>query len=279
MKTAIVTGATSGIGFESAIALATRHGMHVAIVARNREKGEATLQRMAARGAADVSLLTCDFGVLAQVRSVAHEVRERFAAVDVLVNNAGKVSDTRRVTVDGFEETFAVNHLAPYLLTRLLLDRVRAGGRIVNVASTAHYRGDVDFDNLQYERGGYFIMRAYRRSKLANVLFTLELARRAPHLLVNCLHPGVVATDIWDRAPWFAQPVLAVVKRVRMISVEEGGARLTYVAASPDIEGKTGGFYDNNTLRTPSAAARDESLARKLWDVSASMVGLAAIDA
>jgi NAD(P)-dependent dehydrogenase (short-subunit alcohol dehydrogenase family) len=194
------------------------------------------------------------------------------------VNNAGGVSSERRVTVDGIEQTFAVNHLAPFLLTNLLLDVLEASApaRVVNVASVGHYRGTLDFDDLGYEKRGYWIMRAYSRSKLANVIFTRDLARRleGKGVTVNCLHPGAVATKIWADAPAWARPLLGVVKRVAMIGPEEGGARVVYLAASPEVEGKTGGYYDRNVERAPAKLALDAAVAQRLWDESARLTGL-----
>jgi retinol dehydrogenase 14 len=151
-----------------------------------------------------------------------------------------------------------------------------APSRIVNVASAAHRMGDLDFANLQYELGGYSILKAYSRSKLANVLFTAELARRLSGrgVTVNCVHPGAVATNIWSRAPWYARPLLAVGKKL-MLSPEEGARAIVRLAASPEVEGRTGGYYEKDRLVSPSRLARDEALARRLWDVSGSLVHLA----
>jgi retinol dehydrogenase 14 len=173
-----------------------------------------------------------------------------------------------------------VNHLGPFLLTNLLLDVIEASApaRIVNVASTGHYRGTLDFDDLGYAKGGYWIMRAYARSKLANVIFTRDLARRlaGTKVTVTSLHPGAVATNIWASAPGWAKPLLAVAKRLFMISPEEGGSRIVYLATSPDVEGKTGGYYENNVERPPARAALDESVVRRLWDESVRLTGLSA---
>lgn len=282
MKTAVVTGATSGIGLECAVRLA-RAGLRVVVVARGREKGDPAVQHVRARSGASaehVTLETCEFGSLAEVRALATRLLEAHERIDVLVNNAGLVSDKRRVTVDGFEQTFAVNHLAPYLLTRLVLDRIgdtaRAHGeaRIVNVSSKSHYRGTMNFDDLHYERG-YFIMSAYERSKVANVLFTRELARRlgpGSPVAVSAMHPGRIASDIWQRAPWFARPFL---KLLPMDSAERGGARVTHAALSTDAgPASTGGYWSDEKRVAPSKLALDDDVARKLWDVSAHMVGL-----
>src|SRR5689334_4790304 len=197
-KTALITGATSGIGLEACVKLA-RLGCTVFMVARDRRKGAAALADVQQRsGSSTIALLECDFSSRESIRRLATEVHARCVRLEILINNAGAVFRQHRTTVDGIEQTFGVNHLGYFLLTNLLLDLIQksAPARIVNVASAAHYRADLDFANLQYENGGYSLVRAYGRSKLANVLFTAELARRlaGKNITVNCLHPGVVAT-------------------------------------------------------------------------------------
>lgn len=277
-KVALVTGASSGIGLEACVKLA-RMGAEVVLVARDAKRTDDAVAEVKRRsGSAKVSRLLCDFSSQAQTRRLADEFRATHDRLDILVNNAGLVSDKRRTSEEGIELTFAVNHLGYFLLTNLLLDLVEksAPARIVNVASRGHYQGKLDFDDLGYEKGGYFIMAAYARSKLANVLFTRELARRleGKGVTVNCLHPGVVATNIWDKAPWFVQPILAIYKRVAMISPEQGGDTIVQLAASPEVEGKTGLYFSNMKPRTPSAIARDDATARRLWDESARLVKL-----
>jgi NAD(P)-dependent dehydrogenase (short-subunit alcohol dehydrogenase family) len=195
----------------------------------------------------------------------------------VLVNNAGSVNASRDISEDGIERTFAVNHLGPFLLTNLLLEALARNtpARIVTVASAAHRDGTMPFDDLQFEHGGYSILRAYARSKLANVLFTAELARRlaGSGVTANCLHPGTVATNIWSHAPWYAQPLLAVAK-VFMSSVEQGADTIVYLAASPEVEGQTGGYYERNRKVLPSRLAQDEDVAARLWEHSAALTGL-----
>jgi NAD(P)-dependent dehydrogenase (short-subunit alcohol dehydrogenase family) len=175
------------------------------------------------------------------------------------------------------EATFAVNHLGAYLLTNLLLDLLvkSAPARIVNVASAGHYGATMEFDNLGFERG-YQIMRAYGRSKLANVLFTRELAKRlsGTGVTANCLHPGAVGTNIWNHAPSFTRPVFAIAKRLVMISPEQGAETIVYLATSPEVEGKTGLYFDKNRPKAPSELAQDDALATRLWDESASLVKL-----
>ncbi|MDO9497558.1 MAG: SDR family NAD(P)-dependent oxidoreductase, partial [Nocardioides sp.] len=207
----------------------------------------------------------------------AAELLDRCERIDVLLNNAGAVFAERTVTDDGIEATFAVNHLGGFLLTELLLKRIVASApaRIVLTSSTGHYQGTLDFDDLGFE-SGYGIMRAYSRSKLANVLHTRELARRleGTDVTVNCLHPGTVATSIWGGAPWWARPVLTLAKRVVMVSPREGGRRLTYLAVGPEVEGLTGGYYDDDRLKPPAELAHDDTAAARLRDVSRALVGL-----
>jgi retinol dehydrogenase 14 len=276
-KTVLLTGASSGIGLEASVKLA-RMGAAVVMVGRNRERLDAAVADAQARaGVPEVRSLLCDFSSRASIRALAAEVQKTLPRLDVLVNNAGGVSATRRLTVDGLEETFAVNHLGPFLLTNLLLDLLvrSAPARIVNVASAAHRAAALDFGDLQLEKG-YAIMRAYARSKLGNVLFTNELARRlaGTGVTANSLHPGAVATHIWSRAPRYALPILAVAK-LFMLSPEQGADAVVHLAASPELAGRTGGYYEKNRLVAPAPLARDEAVARRLWDESAKLTGIA----
>jgi retinol dehydrogenase-14 len=277
-KTVLVTGATSGIGLEASTALA-RLGARIVMVGRDRAKTEGAVAAVAARGGPKpVAHLLCDFSSQEQVRALAGEVLERFERIDVLVNNAGGVNKTRRVTVDGVEATFAVNHLGYFLLTNLLLDRIvkSAPARVVTVASVGHRHGTLDFDDLGFERGGYSILRAYSRSKLANVLFAAELARRlaGKGVTSNSLHPGAVATNIWSGAPLWAKPIILLLFRPFFISAEQGGSHVVRLAASPQLEGVTGKYFEEAKPVEPSPIGQDEALARRLWDVSRAMVGL-----
>jgi len=279
-KTVLVTGATSGIGLEASVALA-RQGARVIMVGRNQAKTEAARADVASRsGSKEVSSLLADFASQASVRALANAVRSQADRLDVLVNNAGGVNKARTVTADGIETTFAVNHLAYFLLTNLLLDLVvkSAPARVVTVASVGHRRGTLDFEDLGFERGGYSIMRAYSRSKLANILFANELARRraGSGVTSNSLHPGSVDTNIWSGAPLWAKPIIQVLLRPFFISAEKGGERIVQLAASPELEGVTGKYFEDGKAVDPAPLARDASLATRLWDVSARMVGLAA---
>lgn len=276
-KTVLVTGATSGIGLEASVKLAAM-GAELVIVARVRTRGETAVAEVKSHsGSQAVRLMCCDFGSLKQIRALATDVIASCPKLHILVNNVGTVSTTRETTEDGIERTFAVNHLGPFLLTNLLLDVLKrsAPARVVTVASIAHRNGDMPFDDLQFEKGGYGIMRAYARSKLANVLFTAELARRltGTGVTANCLHPGAVATNIWSHAPWYTQPLLAVAKRF-MVSPEKGADGVVYLATSPDVEGLTGGYYERNRKVLPALPAQDDAIAKALWERSATLVGL-----
>lgn len=275
-KTVLVTGATSGIGFEASVKLA-RMGAELVLVGRDRTRGEVALRAVKKRSGSDAaSLMLCDFAFQEQVRALAADVVATHPRLHILVNNAGGANLRREVTQDGIEETFAVNHLAPFLLTHLLLDLLKrsAPARVVTVASIEHRSSDMPFDDLQFEKGGYRVTRAYARSKLANVLFTAELARRlaSTGVTANSLHPGAVATNIWSHAPWYVRPLLPVAK-LFMISAEKGADTIVYLAASPEVEGLTGGYYEKNRRILPSRLAQNEAVAKNLWERSAALVG------
>jgi NAD(P)-dependent dehydrogenase (short-subunit alcohol dehydrogenase family) len=232
---------------------------------------------LARSGSDTVTHLLCDFSSQASIRELAASFRAGHRRLDVLVNNAGGVHKRRGVTIDGLEATFATNHLGYFLLTHLLLDLLVASApaRVVNVASIGHRRGTLDFEDLGYEHG-YSIMRAYTRSKLANVLFSNELARRLAGTSVtsNSLHPGSVATNIWSGAPLWAKPLILVLFRPWFISPQKGADTIVQLSASPDVEGVSGQYFERGRAIAPAAAASDEALARRLWDVSCTLVGL-----
>ncbi len=282
-KTALVTGATSGIGLEVSVALA-RLGAEVILVGRDERRTSDAMGVVETRsGSSSLASELCDFSSLEQVRRLAGGVRARQRPLDVLVNNAGGAFLTRTLTSDGLEANFAVNHLAPYLLTRLLLEPLALSpqARIITIASEGHRSGTLDFEDLGFEKG-YAPMKAYCRSKLANVLFTRELARRlaGTGITANCLHPGQVATEIWNRAfPQWMGSVLGFAKKLLMITPEQAAQRIAYLATSPEVAGRTGLYFDKNRPKEPSRRAQDEALARKLWDESARLVGLDAASA
>ncbi|HEX7325373.1 MAG TPA: SDR family NAD(P)-dependent oxidoreductase [Rhodanobacteraceae bacterium] len=279
-KTIVITGATSGIGRAAALALAQR-GADVVITGRDTARIDATLATLRAQGAARAVGLRADFSRRADVHRLAGEILQHCPRIDVLVNNAGSVNARRTLTTDGIETTFAVNHLAPFLLTNLLLKRLGASApaRIVNVASVAHTRGTLDFDDINFDHG-YTTLRAYARSKLANVLFTRALAKRIADtgVTVNAVHPGAVATGIWRHG--VANPVgawtLSQLARLCMRTPERGAATVVYAATSPDLAGKMGLYLEKNRPTAPSALACDEALAERLWATSARLTQLAA---
>jgi NAD(P)-dependent dehydrogenase (short-subunit alcohol dehydrogenase family) len=275
-KLCLVTGATSGIGWETAKALAAR-GATVALVGRDMARTQQAIDGIheVAPGA-QVESYIADLSSQEQVRRLAGEFQARHDRLDVLVNDAGAVFPRRMESVDGIEMTLALNHLAPFLLTNLLLDTLKASvpSRIVTVSSGAHMGARIDFDNLQLTHG-YGPWRAYGQSKLMNVLFTIELARRlaGTGVTANALHPGFVASDFgkgegpfWDTAFTLMRPF--------MISAQRGAQTVTYLASSPDVEGATGGYYANSKPARSSEIARDEATARRLWEVSERLTGL-----
>ena len=273
-KTVLITGASSGIGFHAALDLA-KLGARVAMVGRDPARSEAAARELRTRtGSKDVSLFLCDFASQAAVRQLADAFRASYDRLDVLVNNAGGVNKTRTITVDAIETTFAVNHLASFLLTNLLLDLLPPReARIVTVASVGHQQGTLNFDDIGFERG-YSLMRAYSRSKLANVLFSNELARRLAGTGVtsNSLHPGAVDTRIWSGAPLWAKPLIQLVFRRFFISAAQGGSYVVRLAAQPELSTVSGKYFDKANMTAPSALAADAALARRLWDVSVMML-------
>jgi NAD(P)-dependent dehydrogenase (short-subunit alcohol dehydrogenase family) len=277
-KYILVTGATNGIGLETARALASQ-GHHVLVHGRNPEKGQQvveTLQRETSN--TDVHFVAADFASLNDIRRLAGEVIGRVPRLDVLVNNAGGAFFSRSETKDRFEMTFAVNHLAPFLLTNLLLDKLRssAPARIVTVASAAHRDQQLDFDDLMSTQN-YQTMKAYGRSKLANILFTRGLANRlqGTSVTANALHPGVVKTGIGQNN-LFARALGRVLLLFVGIPPNEGAKTSIYLASSPEVEGKSGDYYKQckvSPLRT-NPQAYDDDAVEQLWRVSAQLVGL-----
>lgn len=277
-RNCFVTGATSGIGEETALALA-RMGARVGILARSEERAARTRERITREtGRDDVEVVIGDLASLSDIRAAAADVLARFDAIHVLVNNAGLIQLQRTTTVDGFETTFGVNHLGPFLFTNLLLDRILAStpARIVNVASNAHRfaKGGLDLDDLQNERE-YKSFRVYGESKLANILFTRELARRLGDtgVTVNALHPGGVGTRLGTNNGRFARGVMTLARPV-LRSPARGADTSIYLASEPDLENVTGRYFANRREVTPTAHAQDGALALALWTKSAELTGL-----
>jgi NAD(P)-dependent dehydrogenase (short-subunit alcohol dehydrogenase family) len=276
-KVCLVTGATSGIGKVTACTLAAL-GAEVFIAGRSQRKAEETVTWIKAEtGNNAVRHLLADYADLDQVRELARAFRERSSRLDVLVNNAGGFFNSRRETPYGVEMTFLVNHLAPFLLTNLLLETLQnsAPARIVNVSSNGHRQGTMDFDDLGFERG-YFGMNAYGRSKLANVLFSYELARRldGSQVTANALHPGHVATDMWKTSFPIVGPALRWVMGFFALTPEEGAENTVYLASSPEVEGITGKYYVQLEPAQSSPLSYDEGVAQRLWEVSERLTGL-----
>jgi retinol dehydrogenase 12 len=269
----LLTGATRGIGQAAAIDMASQ-GVELALVGRDAERVKAVAREATATGGgAPVHQHVADLTLMAEVRALADELSGRHQRIDVLANNAGALFGSRKLTSEGFERTFALNHLAPFLLTNLLRDRLSTG-RVVSTASDAHTGGRLDLDDLQSEKG-YSAMRVYGTSKLCNILFTRELAKRAPELHANCFHPGVVRTGfgknengIWKAlttlgAPFFRSP-------------QRGARSLVWLALSEQAATLTGEYVQDEKVIAPSAQAQDDTLAEGLWERSAQLVGLPA---
>jgi NAD(P)-dependent dehydrogenase (short-subunit alcohol dehydrogenase family) len=272
----VVTGATSGIGKAAAAALA-RQGAEIIVVGRDPGRAEATAAAIQADGAPPPKVEIADLARLDQVRALAGRLNQTLDRIDVLINNAGLVLNERQVTPDGYEHVFAVNHLAPFLLTNLLRPKLTASapGRVITVSSDAHTAARLDLDDPNLEHG-WSSWRSYSNSKLANILFTRELARRldGTGVTANCLHPGVVRTGC-GRPPRPLMRVGITIAKPFMLSPERGADTIVYLASSPDVAAKTGGYYVKRQLREPSAAARDDGLARRLWEISERLTGLA----
>ena len=275
-KTFIVTGANTGIGKVTALELAKR-GAHVILACRSAEKTQPVIDEIKRETGNDhIEFVQLDLGDLASVRRCAEELLARKEPIHGLINNAG-LAGQRGTTKDGFEIQFGTNHLGHYLFTRLLLDRLKQSGhaRIVNVASQSHYSAKgIDWDALQKPTRTTTAMREYGVSKLANVLFTKELARRleGTDVTTYALHPGVVATDVWRRVP---RPFAWLMKRF-MWTPEQGARTSLRCATAPELANETGRYYDHSREKQPSKLAQDAHLAEELWQKSAEWVGLSA---
>jgi len=275
-KTVLITGATSGIGRATALGLA-RMGAHLAITGRDRVRTEDAAREIRAAGGGQADMLVAELSSQSEVRRLAEEVLQSLSRIDVLINNVGGYWDTRHVTVDGLERTFALNHLAPFLLTNLLLDKLKqsAPARVVTVSSNAHAAGRIDFGDLQGERS-YSGARAYSQSKLANILFSYELARRLPATSVtaNALHPGLVNTSFGAEDPAGVQKLLVPLLRPFMKSPARGAATSIHLASAADLERVTGRYFANSKPTRSSKPSYDEAAAARLWQVSGDLVDL-----
>jgi retinol dehydrogenase-14 len=278
-KVCLITGATSGIGKATAMGLANM-GASVVMVARDRGRGEAVMAEITAKsGNASVDLMLADLSSQEQIRRLADEFEGVYPRLDVLINNAGLFRSERTTTADGIEMTFAVNHLAYFLLTNLLLGvlRTSAPSRIVNVSSGDHSNGIIDFDDLQGEKG-YKGAKAYSQSKLANVLFTYELARRldGSGITVNCLHPGAGVRTNFGSGVSGAFGLIVRALRPLMKSPEQGAETSIYLASSPEVEGLSGRYFAKKAEARSSDVSYDERLARRLWGASTQLTKLPA---
>lgn len=268
-KICIVTGANSGIGFETAKALA-KMGARVGLVCRTMEKSEdakSAILRTVPNALIDA--FAADLSSQAEIRRVADDIKAAYPKIDVLINNAGLIENERKLSPDGIEMTFAVNHLAYFLLTHLLLEKIKAAApsRIINVSSAAHFGATINFEDLQGEKS-YSGWRAYSQSKLANVLFTYELARRlaGTGVTVNCLHPGVIGTKLFRNLGLFN-----TLAGIFLASPEKGAETSVYLASSPEVEGITGKYFDNKRAVPSSQASYNVADAKRLWEISAAL--------
>jgi NAD(P)-dependent dehydrogenase (short-subunit alcohol dehydrogenase family) len=275
-KVVLVTGANVGIGKETALALA-RMGATVVMLCRSKSKGEAAQAEIkAASNNSQIDLILADFASLAAVRRAAETFQERYDRLDVLVNNAGLYLGERLLSADGYEMTFAVNHLAPFLLTNLLIDTLKASApaRIVNVSSGAHAGGRMRFDDLQSARS-YQGFRAYADSKLANILFTTELARRlaGTGVTANSLHPGAVASNFAQGTKGFFGFIFGMARSF-MLTPEQGAQTSIYLASAPEVADVSGAYFVKSKPSRTASQANDADAARRLWEVSEQLVGL-----
>ena len=277
-RSVIVTGATSGIGLATALGLA-KMGAHIAITGRDRGRTEAAAREIEAIGGGPVDMVVADLSSQVEVRRLADELLGTLPRINVLVNNVGGYWNTRHVTADGLERTFAINHLAPFLLTTLLLDRLKQSGpaRVVTVASNAQSMGEIAFDDLQGERS-YSGPRAYNQSKLANVMFTYELARRlrTTSVTANALHPGLVSTSFGADDPSITQRLVVPFMRPFMKTAARGAATSIHLASAADLERVNGLFFSKSKPTKSSTQSYDRAVAEKLWHVSTDLVALSA---
>ena len=272
-KNVVITGATSGIGTEAAIEIA-RMNPCLVLPVRNMGKGEQVKKQIIAEsGNPSVYLMKCDLASFDSIRDFAREYKKRFSGLHLLINNAGIWEYKRGETEDGIERTFGVNHLGPFLLTNLLLDEIRSGvpARIINVSSEAHRYTGMNFNDPEGKKK-FSTFKAYGQSKLANILFTRYLAQmlREDGVTVNCMHPGFVATNLFDRIAPFLRPVFGLF----MKTPRQGAETIVFLASSPGVDGSTGGYYVNRKKKNPSRAALDDEAAKKLWILSNQYTGI-----
>jgi len=274
-KTVVITGATSGIGASAAEALAGQ-GARVIFTARDPAKAAATLAALTtANPGAAHDFVIANLTTLADMKQAGEALAAKAGMVDVLINNAGAIFASRKLTADGLEMTFAVNHMAYFVITEVLRPVLAVDARIVSTASVAHKSANLDFDDLTLEKvsPGLFAMVAYGNSKLCNILWTRELARRlaGTGITANCVHPGGVNTGFGDNLSGLLNSVFGFAKRF-MLTPAQGADTLIWLASSPDVAGQTGGYWSKRKRLTPSAAARDDVDAQRLWELSAGLM-------
>jgi len=275
-KVCLITGGTSGIGWVTASRLA-QFGASVIVVGKNRSRGQLAVSRIREeQGGHTVEFIQTDLSSLQEVRDLVEDFHKRYDRLDVLVNNAGTTLLIRRLSPDGYEMTLAVNHLSHFLLTNLLLDTLKssAPSRVIHVSSGSHRGAEIRFNDLQSEKK-YWIITTYGQSKLANVLFAYELARRVEGTGVtsNAVHPGFVSTNMGRDNGWFIHKLIRLAMRFSGISPEEGAQTILYLATSPEVECVTGKyFYERKPVKS-SANSYDLDTARRLWQVSEQLVG------
>lgn len=277
-KICLVTGATSGIGREIAVGLA-RMGGTVVLVGRSRLRCEHAVKQVALQAGKPVDAiqyLVADLASQVSIRSAAEDFRDRFDNIDVLINNAGVFRARREISADGIEYTLAVNHLAPFLLTNLLMEMIRScRARVVTTSSIAHKSGKIDFGDLQFEKRRYGGIKAYSQSKLANILFTKELANKLEGRgTANCFHPGGVRTNLSQGNPWYYRLLWSLASPF-LLSPEKGADTGVYLASSADVEGRSGRYFVKRKEVTPSAEADNPDSARILWSASEKLTGIA----
>lgn len=272
-KTIVITGATSGIGEVAAIRLSER-GARIVAVARDKSRADATLKKL--KGARH-TVHIADLSRLSEMKRVAGEIAAAEPVIDVLMNNAGALFNSRQVTEDGLEKTFAMNHMAYFVVTNLLLGNLKSSARIVSTASDAHKGAKLNFDDLQSAKS-YSGFGVYGKSKLANILFNRELARRieGTGVTANCLHPGFVATRFGDQSGGIVSVAVRVVKPIGAISPEKGAQTMIYLASSPEVANVSGEYFYKCKLATPTAEAQDDASAKRLWDASVKLSGIGA---
>jgi NAD(P)-dependent dehydrogenase (short-subunit alcohol dehydrogenase family) len=279
-KTCLITGSTSGIGKEIAIGLAKMKA-NIVLVGRNEAKCHETLEevcRNASIGTSrnQVSYLLADLSSQESIHQLARKFMDTYENLDILINNAGVFLSRHKTTVDGIEYTFAVNHLAPFLLTNLLFERMKASrhSRIITTSSVAHRGARINFEDLQFERGSYNGVQAYRQSKLANILFTKELARRSQGTGVtsNCFHPGGVRTNLVQSSPWYYRLMWLIITPF-LVSPKKGADTAVYLASSSTVEKTSGEYFVNRKPVDASGLANDPHLAARLWKLSEELTG------